>query len=443
MQLQYGYRHILKIALPLSFSLLIPQISFFANTAFLGRVGNEELVVNGLSSIFYLLFIWMGMGLSNGILVVMSRRQGQGDVVGFAQTFANGILLTILVSVILFAFAFFFAPVILHATLSNPVIKAQTAEFLHIRLWGLFFLMPAQLINVFFIAINKSKLIIWGALVSNLVIIFLDYGLIFGNFGLPQFGLMGAAYASLFGELALLLTAASVFFIKKLNLLYRIKENLLFSKNLCVKLLKVSSPLLAQYVFSIGGWQVFFVYVEHLGVNEVAVSHILRSLLGIVSIVTWALASTCNTIVSNVIGQGKESEVGTVIKRIISLSFGYTLTVVVLILLIPREFMSLYTDNVELIDLSVKSIYMLCGGVLFMSLSTILFNAVVGTGNTLVNLLIEASCVILYIIYVLIVAGYLKLPLHWAWASEIVYWFTLLVFSAMYLFSGRWKGKKI
>ncbi len=443
MQLQYGYKHILQIALPLSFSLLIPQISFFANTAFLGRVGNEELVINGLSSIFYLLFIWMGMGLANGILVVLSRRQGEGDSAGFAQAFANGLVLTIAVSVVLFLAAYLCAPYILNATLSNAVIKAQTAEFVHVRLWGLFFLMPAQLINVFFIAINRSKLIIWGALISNLVIIFLDYGLIFGNFGLPHLGLMGAAYASIIGEMALLLTALSVFFIKKLNLIYLLKQHFVFNKQLCAKLLKISTPLIAQYVFSIGGWQVFFVYVEHLGVNEVAVSHILRSLLGIVSIVTWALASTCNTLVSNVIGQGKENEIGTVIKRIISISFGYTLLVVTFILFLPREFMSLYTDSPELIDLSIKSIFMLCGGVVFMSLSTILFNAVVGTGNTLINLLIEASCVAIYVIYILVVAGYLKLSLHWAWASEIVYWFTLLVFSGMYLYSGKWKGKRI
>jgi len=80
---------------------------------------------------------------------------------------------------------------------------------------------------------------------------------------------------------------------------------------------------------------------------------------------------------------------------------------------------------------------------LLMSLSTVMFNGVVGTGNTLTNLAIEVTCVCTYLVYCYIVIERLRMPLHWAWASEFVYWTSLLIISFLYLRSGRWKGKKI
>ncbi|RYY42952.1 MAG: hypothetical protein EOO06_20415, partial [Chitinophagaceae bacterium] len=100
-----------------------------------------------------------------------------------------------------------------------------------------------------------------------------------------------------------------------------------------------------QYVFSIGGWQIFYIYVEHLGVTQLAASHILRSVLGIVSIGTWALASTCNTMVSNIIGQGKQEEVLPLVKKIIRISFSYTICVSLFLFLLPSTFMGFYTED--------------------------------------------------------------------------------------------------
>jgi len=80
---------------------------------------------------------------------------------------------------------------------------------------------------------------------------------------------------------------------------------------------------------------------------------------------------------------------------------------------------------------------------LIMSVSTVVFNAVVGTGRTLVNLTIEIGCVLTYLLYCYIIIERLRSPLHIAWGSEFVYWTSLLVVSFLYLRSGRWKGKRI
>jgi Na+-driven multidrug efflux pump len=103
----------------------------------------------------------------------------------------------------------------------------------------------------------------------------------------------------------------------------------------------------------------------------------------------------------------------------------------------------MYRDEPGLVALATPSLRVIVVAALIMSLSTVVFNGVVGTGNTLINLIIEIVCVGSYLVYCYIVIEKLRMPLHWAWGSEFVYWSTLLIICFLYLRSGRWKGKHI
>jgi Na+-driven multidrug efflux pump len=74
-----------------------------------------------------------------------------------------------------------------------------------------------------------------------------------------------------------------------------------------------------------------------------------------------------------------------------------------------------------------------------MSVSTICLNAVTGTGNTKINLLIEIFTIILYCVYVYLVMEVYNLSIVWGWGSEWVYWLSIFTLSFLYLRSGKWK----
>ncbi len=78
-----------------------------------------------------------------------------------------------------------------------------------------------------------------------------------------------------------------------------------------------------------------------------------------------------------------------------------------------------------------------------MSFGTIWLNAVTGTGNTKVNLMIEAITIIIYCIYVYVVLEYWNLPITWGWGSEWVYWISMFSMAFFYMKSGKWRGKQI
>lgn len=443
MRLVTNNKDILKLALPISLAIAIPQINFLTNTAFLGRLGERELGVNGIAGIYYLILSMVGYGLSIGVQILMARRAGENRKEQLAQTFVNGLMLSVFFSLVLMLLSLWLAPIIFGFTLSDSENITISINFLFIRLWGLPFLMLTQLLNSFFIAIQKSRFLIYGSITATLVTIIFDYLLIFGNNGFPEWGLKGSAIASIIGEFVGLATMAILFYFHKFSREYPILQFLQFDLELSKKSLAVAAPLIVQFLFSIGGWQVFFIFVEHLGNRELAASQILRSIFGIVSIGTWALATTCNTLVSHKLGEGKQKEVMPLIGRVAKLSFIYVTILCGLLLLFSEEFLMLYRNDSSLIELAKPSLRIIVVATLITSLATVVFNGVVGTGNTLINLTIEITCVFVYLVYCYIVIERMRLPLHWAWGSEFVYWTSLLVISYGYLRTGRWKGKTI
>ncbi|MCB9047087.1 MAG: MATE family efflux transporter [Chitinophagales bacterium] len=443
MQLSITNKDILKLAAPISVSLLIPQISFLTDTIFLGQLGERELGVNGMAGIFYLILSMIGYGLANGIQVQMSRRAGERNYTGLARTFTNGMMLCLMFGIGLMVVSFILSPIIFNTNLHDDSNAHLTLQFLNMRTWGLPFLLLTQLANSFYIATNQSRYLVHGAIASTAVNIVLDYGLIFGKLGLPEMGLAGAALASAIAEVVFCAVMYGIFYYKKMQHKFPVLSTGRFDTALARRSLVIASPLIVQFLFSIGGWQIFFIYVEHLGTRELAVSQILRSVFGVAGIGLWALASSCNTIVSNVIGQSKQRLVIPVILRTIKLAVIYAVALGAILVIFPDSFLGMYRNDPDLVQFAIPSLRVVAISSIIMAVATVLFNGVMGTGNTRINLLIEVICVGTYVVYCYFVIERMRLPLYWAWASEFVYWGALVTACILYLRTGRWRNKTV
>ena len=152
-----------------------------------------------------------------------------------------------------------------------------------------------------------------------------------------------------------------------------------------------------------------------------------------VGVAAWALASVCNSMVSNLIGQKREQEVLATVNKIVWVSFLFAFMVGLPLLLFPNYFLGLMTQNENLVLVGSTSLQIVVLATWMLSISTIYFNAVVGSGNTKMNMLFEFAAILLYLLYCTIVIEYKRWPLPWAWGSEFVYWLSLFLMSALYL----------
>ncbi|MBT1703634.1 hypothetical protein KK060_10110 [Fulvivirgaceae bacterium PWU20] len=204
-----------------------------------------------------------------------------------------------------------------------------------------------------------------------------------------------------------------------------------------------SSPLIAQYAISIISWEYFYILIEHHGERALAISNTLRNIFGLFGVFSWAFASTTNSMVSNIIGQGRQDEVLPLVRRIVSISFSFSLFIFILLVWKPEWFLSFYQQGDDFVQDAIPVVYVVSIALLMMSFGTIWLNAVTGTGNTKVNLVIELITIVIYCTYVYLVLEYWNLPITWGWGSEWVYWLSMFSMAFVYMKSGKWKNKVI
>lgn len=443
LKVQTGYRQILGMALPISLAMLVPQINFITNNVFLGGLGEMELASAGITGVYYLIFAVVGNGLNNGLQALIARRAGEGKPKEIGRLFYHGVWVALGFSAISIAITYTIAPLILRATIHNHLIAEQVIQFLFIRVWGLPFLYLYVMRNALLVGINQTKFLVWGTLSEAVVNIFLDYGLIYGHFGLPEIGFNGAAYASIIAEATGLLVIYIVIHAKGIHKTFSFFEDIKWNPPIFKLILVQSTPLVLQFVISIASWEYFYILIEHHGARALAISNTMRNIFGMFGIFSWAFAATTNAMVSNIIGQGRKDEVLALIKRIAFMSFCISTVFFIVLNVWPTIFLSFYGQGDDFIAAAIPVMRIVSIGLLMMSFSTVWLNAVTGTGNTVVNLVIESVTIVVYSLYVYIVLEMFNMPITWGWASEWLYWACMFSMSFFYIRSGRWKAKKI
>jgi putative MATE family efflux protein len=438
-------RDILRMALPISLAILVPQINFITNNIFLGHLDESGYALStaGITGVYYLLFAVIGQGLNNGLQALIARRAGEGRIGEIGKLFFQGMVIALALSFIGILLTWALAPVVLSYALHSAALRDQALSFLRIRIWGLPFLYIYQMRNALLVGTNQSKFLVYGTLAETGVNILLDYGLIFGHWGLPTLGFNGAAVSSICAEAAGLLVVYGVIHSRGIGRDLQLYHHWRPDRKVARLILTQSSPLVFQYTISIAAWNFFYVLVEHHGRQALAISNAMRNIFGLFGVFVWAFASTTNAMVSNIIGQGMENRVGELIRRILNWSVGFGLLIALVVNLLPGVFLSVYGQDAAFIDAGIPVLRVVSVALVMMSFATIWLNAVTGTGNTRVNLWIEAVTIVFYSIYVYFVLERWNGSLVWGWVSEWLYWGCMFSLSYWYMKSGKWKGKVI
>jgi putative MATE family efflux protein len=441
LRLQTGYKQILSLAMPISLALIVPQINFITNNVFLGGLGEKALASAAITGVYYLIFAVIGSGLNNGLQSLIARKAGENQPKEIGKLFYHGVWAALGVSIIGILISYTLAPMILRATIHNQVIAEEVIGFIFIRIWGLPFLYLYVMRNALLVGTNQTKFLVWGTLSEAIANIFFDYAFIYGHFGFPKMGFNGAAYASIIAEATGLLVIFAVIHAKGINKAFGLFESWKLELSSIKLILYKSTPLILQFALSIVTWEYFYILIEHHGARDLAVSNTMRNVFGLAGIFSWAFAATTNTMVSNVIGQGKQEEVMPLVKRIAKVSASFSITLIVILNIFPGTLLSMFGQGEDFIAYATPVLRVVSSALFLQSFSVVWLNAVTGSGNTVVNLIIEIVTLFAYILYVYLVLEVWNMSITWGWVSEWVYWICMFSMAFWYMRSGKWKNR--
>lgn len=443
MKTKYTNKEIWIISYPILISLVMEQMIGMTDTAFLGRVGEIELGASAIAGIYYMVIFMMAFGFSIGAQIMIARRNGERQYNEIGPIFYQGIYFLLALAVVMFALSMYFSPTILKNIVSSPNIYEASLSYINWRIYGFFFSFIMVMFRAFFVGTTQTKTLTLNSIIMVLSNVVFNYILIFGKFGFPKLGIAGAAIGSSLAELVSVLFFV-IYTYKRIDCRkYALNKLPAFRMDTLKRILGVSFWTMIQNLLSMSTWLMFFLFVEHLGERALAVTNIIRNVSGIPFMIAMAFASTCGSLVSNLIGAGETDCVQGTIRQHVRIAYLFVLPLLIFFALFPNLILSIYTDIPSLREASIPSLWVLCSAYLFMVPSNVYFQSVSGTGNTRTALVMELCVLAIYVAYITYVILYMRVDVAMCWTSEHMYAILTLILCHWYIRKGSWQKKKI
>ena len=301
------FKEILYLAIPAVGEMTLYMMIWIFDTMMIGKYGGQLAVSSvGLSTeIIYSFFnIIIAVGVSTALTSLISRAIGSKDYKK-AEIIANaGIKIAVVLALIFFSLLFFVPDKILNLAGATKEMLPLATRYAKISSFSFFLLTLSSTTNGIFRGIKDTKTSLYVAGSINIVNLFLDYVLIFGNFGFPEWGITGAAVATVAGNFIGILLQWSR--LKKLP--FKISLFSYVSKKDIWEIIRFAIPSgLQEANFSLSRL-LGLTFILSLGTTAFAANQIGIAIEAISTMPGWGVAIACTALVGHSIGENNPNK---------------------------------------------------------------------------------------------------------------------------------------
>ena len=341
------FREILYLAIPAVGEMTLYMMIWIFDTMMIGKYGGQLAVSSvGLSTeIIYSFFnIIIAVGVSTALTSLVSRAIGSKDYKK-AEIIANaGIKIAVVLAFIFFSLLFFVPDKILNLAGATKEMLPSATRYAKISSFSFFLLTLSSTTNGVFRGVKDTKTSLYVAGSINIVNLFLDYVLIFGNLGFPEWGITGAAVATVAGNFIGILLQWSR--LKKLP--FKISFFSYVSKKDIWEIIRFAIPSgLQEANFSLSRL-LGLTFILSLGTTAFAANQIGVAIEAISTMPGWGVAIACTALVGHSIGENNQnkSQEYTLYSTIIASIFMGVLAV--FFFFIPKTLVSFFINKQEI-----------------------------------------------------------------------------------------------
>ncbi len=195
--LTYGghARAVLVLGLPLVGGHLAQFAIGLTDAVMLGWYGVEALAAVTLAGTYFFAFFIMGSGFAWAVMPMVAAFETDGDQTNVRRSTRMGMWLSMLFAVLAMPLLWWSEPILLLLG-QQPTVAADAAEYLRVAGWGIFPALMMMVLKSYLAALSRTQVVLWMTLLAAVANAVVNYALIFGNWGMPELGLLGAAVAS-------------------------------------------------------------------------------------------------------------------------------------------------------------------------------------------------------------------------------------------------------
>lgn len=443
MILDYSYKQLLKVAVPMMISGFIQSIVMITDSAFISRYSTDAFDAVGNGGLLYITMYMCLTGMGDGAQIIIARRFGSNQASRIGRIFGTSAITNLILAILLFVLLYFVMPAQIMAYSKYDTIATLQGQFIQIRSFALFFAFITITIQAFFLAKGKTWVVLIAAIITASSNILMDYVLIFGEYGFPKMGVEGAALASTLADGLGMLFLLIFLLVSEEARNLKLFRNFSFNARSMRELLKVGSPLMLQGFLALATWTVFFIWLERKGQFDLTVSQTIRSIYFLAFVPIWGFAAATKTYVSQYLGAERSEEIPIIQRRIQLLTICLLFVSFHGAIFYPKTLVSLINPNELYLEKSAEILQFIVGSIVIFACISVYLQTIHGSGNTLHSMLIELATVFIYSFasYALIVVW--EVDVFWIWSVEYIYFISLGGLSILYLKTVDWKNKKV
>lgn len=334
-----------KLAAPVMLGMLGHTFVSFVDNIMVGQLGTAELAAVSLGNSFMFIAMSLGIGFSTAITPLIAEADAEENFKTGKSYFKHGLFLCTFLGVLLFALVFFAKPLMYLMKQPEEVVELAI-PYLDLVAASLIPLIIFQGFKQFSDGLSMTKYPMYATLLGNLVNIVLNYMLIFGKFGMPQLGIVGAAYGTLASRIIMV---GYLWFLLKRNETSRhyvtqIKFFVL-EKLMIKKIFNLGVPSAMQMFFEVAIFTAAIWLSGLLGKNPQAANQIALNLASMTFMVAMGLSVAAMIRVGNQKGLKQYAELRRIAFSIFLFGFIFAVGFAILFLIFHNQLPKLYLDH--------------------------------------------------------------------------------------------------
>jgi MATE family multidrug resistance protein len=295
----------------------------------------------------------------------------------------------------------------------------------------------------FFRGIGDTRTPLYAVLGGIVVNVGLAYGLIFGELGLPQWGVAGAGVAISAGSWTILAILASVALRRSMRARYR-TQPVRPEREAMLRFLRTSAPIGGQWVLDMTTFAIFGSIIARMGDVSMAASQAMLQLLSVSFMQAIAIALASGTLVGRYIGAGDLEAAERSYRSAQMLCLGVSALVAILFVSVPEVLLGIFSRDPRVLELARPLLVLAAFFQVIDAVGIVAGGSLRGAGDTRFPFIIQsilAWALRLPVVYV--AAIWLEGGVFGAWIGELIFVFVLSLAFALRFRAGHWRVVRI
>ena len=434
-----GIGEVSKLALPIILTQLSNSLMHVVDSAMVGRLGAVELAAVGFGGIGVWTFQTLFVGTATGIQTFVAQAHGANQEDRTGGWVWQG--LVFLLPLCLVALG----PLLLSLNslltlLAPPQEMRDAAEpYIRTRLLGTPGLVTAMSLAAFFRGLGDTRTPFLVALFANGLNALLDYALIFGNFGFPNWGVQGAGAATACAHTVEALILMALFLRPKIRARFGSSPQRPRSHKI-KRFAILSSPIGGQWFLEMTSFTLFSALIARMGTAPMAASQALIALLSLSFMQAIGISMASATLVGRYIGAGNQQAArrshrsSLQLGALLCIGFGSGF------FFVPEPLLRIFTNDPQVVQVGIVLLRMGAFLQLADALQLITAGSLRGAGDTRWPFAVQTAMAWgLYLPLVYLTAVQFDTGVAGAWLACLLYLFILAALFLRRFETGAWK----